>query len=113
MAEYLYIQDYSKKGKLGISRQCFEEIIALSTKKIHGVETAENKRNNKFIFSFHKPVSCEIVNGKVQINVQVKVKQGNNIDKICNDIQEQIADDITSMCELVPFSIKVKVVSII
>ena len=112
MAEYVYIQDYSKKGKLGISKTCFEQIISLSTNKIQGVQTADNQ-NIKFVFSFHKPISCEIVNGKVQINVQVKIKQGNNIEKICTNIQEQIAEDITTMVELVPFSIKVKVVSII
>ena len=112
MAEYVYIQDYSKRGKLGISKKCIEEIISISTNKILGVETA-NSQNKKFAFSFYKPISCEIVNGKVQINVQVKIKQGHNIETICTNIQEQIAEDITSMSELVPFSIKIKVVSII
>ena len=112
MAEYVYIQDYSKWGKLGISKKCFEEIISISTNKILGVETA-NPQSNKFVFSFYKPISCDIVNGKVQINVQVKIKQGNNIEKICTSIQEQIAEDITAMSELVPFSIKIKVVAII
>ncbi len=113
MAEYIYIQNYTKRGKLGISKKCFEQIIAISTNKIQGVETAENQRNNKNLFSFHRPISCEIENGKLQINVQVKIKQGNNIDKICTNIQEQIAEDLTTMSELVPFSIKVKVVAII
>jgi uncharacterized alkaline shock family protein YloU len=112
MAEYVYIQDYSKRGKLGISKKCIEEIISISTNKILGVETADSQ-NKKFAFSFYKPISCEIVNGKVQINVQVKIKQGHNIETICTNIQEQIAEDITSMSELVPFSIKIKVVSII
>ena len=112
MAEYVYIQDYSKRGKLGISKKCIEEIISISTNKILGVETA-NSQNKKFAFSFYKPISCEIVNGKVQINVQVKIKQGHNIETICTNIQEQIAEDITSMSELVPFSIKIKVGSII
>ena len=52
MAEYVYIQDYSKKGKLGISKTCFEQIISLSTNKIQGVQTADNQ-NNKFVFSFY------------------------------------------------------------
>ena len=112
MAEYVYIQDYSKRGKLGISRKCFEEIIAITTNRINGVKTAD-EANSKVAFFFHKPISVEIVNNQVQINVQVNIKQGNNIEKICTDIQEQIADDITAMAELVPFSIKVKVVSII
>lgn len=111
MAEYVYIENFSKRGKLGISKNCFEEIISCATNHINGVQTA--KKQSKFVFSFHKPVSCEITNGKVQINVQVKIKQGNNIEKICTDIQQQIAEDINSMVELVPFSIKVKVVSIL
>ena len=112
MAEYVYIQDYTKVGKLGISKKCFEEIIQIVTNKINGVKTIEKPKND-FVFSFYKPVSCEIVNGKVQINIQVEVKQGNNIEKICTDIQNDIAEALTSMAELVPFSIKVKVVSII
>ena len=112
MAEYVYIQDYSKRGKLGISRKCFEEIIEITTNRINGVQTVGEKPS-KLPWNLHKPISCEIVNNKVQINVQVNIKQGNDIEKICTNIQEQIADDLTSMAELVPFSIKVKVVSII
>lgn len=112
MAEYVYIQDYSKRGKLGISKKCFEEIIKITTNKINGVQTVDSQ-NNILPFYFNKPISCEIVNGKVQINVQVKVKQGSNIEEVCTKIQEQIADEITTMVELVPFSIKVKVVTII
>lgn len=112
MAEFVYIQNYRKAGKLGINRKCFEKICSVVTNKISGVSTKEAKKSNNPLFTFDKPVNCEIVNNKVIIKVQVIIHRGVNVDEICNLIQREIADAMTTMVETVPFSIKIKVVGI-
>ena len=114
MAEFVFIQDYSKAGKLGISRKVFEKICSVVTNKISGVSTTDEKKkkNNNPLFTFDKPVHCDIINNKVVIQIQVIVRQGVNVDEICTLIQQEVADALTSMVETVPFSIKIKVVGI-
>ena len=110
MAEYVFIQNYTKRGKLGISRVCFEQIVQTIVNRMQGVKVLPN--SNKYVFMFHKPVKCEILNDKVLINIQVKISVGQNVNEICTKIQQEIADELTTMCEMVPFSIKIKVANI-
>lgn len=112
MAEFVFIQDYSKVGKLGISRKCFEKICSVVTNRISGVSTKEEKKNKNPLFTFDKPVHCDIINNKVIVQIQVIVRQGVNVDEICTLIQQEVADALTTMVETVPFSIKIKVVGI-
>ena len=110
MAEYVFIQNYTKRGKLGISRVCFERIVQTIVNRMQGVKVLPN--SNKYVFMFHKPVHCDIVNDKVQITIQVKISAGQKVNEICEKIQQEIAEELTTMTELVPFSIKVKVANI-
>ena len=113
MAEFVYIQDYSKAGKLGINRQVFEKICSVVTNRISGVSTKENKKKNQNpLFTFDKPVHCDVINNKVIVQIQVIVRQGVNVDEICTLIQQEVADALTTMVETVPFSIKIKVAGI-
>ena len=113
MAEFVYIEDYSKAGKLGINRSVFETICSVVTNRISGVQTKEDKRKNtNSLFRFDKPVHCDVINNKVIIHIQVVVRQGVNVDEICTLIQQEVADALTAMVETVPFSIKIKVAGI-
>jgi uncharacterized alkaline shock family protein YloU len=112
MAEYWYIQNLNNSGKLAINKHVFDEIVTIATNNINGV-SVKDKKANKGLFSFHRPVQCDIVNGKVLIELDVNIKQGQNVERLCSSIQKEIADSLTTMVELVPFSIKVKVAAII
>ncbi len=109
MADYVFIQNYSNRGKMAISTSSFEQIVSIVTNKVIGVSTT--KKNNS-PFRFHKPVHCSISNNKVIVNIQVIIKKGNNVDKICALIQDEVAEALTTMVEMVPFSIKIKVAGI-
>lgn len=110
MAEYFYINNYSKCGKLAISHDVFDEIITIVTDKIQGVSIS--KKTKKSLFSFHKPVHCEIKNGKVTSFIEIKVVKGINVDKIIKQIQEEVVSAISDMTELVPFTPVINVVGI-
>lgn len=112
MAEFVFIENYHRSGKLGINRKCFEEICSVVTNKIAGVSTKSEKNNSNPMFTFDKPVRCDVINNKLNILIQVIVRQGVNVDEICTLIQKEVADCLTSMVETVPFSIKIKVAGI-
>lgn len=110
MVDYAYIQNYSKAGKLGISVNVYEQIVTEVTNRIAGASTSKKKDNSPF--RVHKPVQCKVVNGKVEAKIEVVINHDNNVDQVCQSIQEQVAEALQEMCEMVPFSIKIKVAGI-
>ena len=52
MAEFVFIENYHRSGKLGINRKCFEEICSVVTNKIAGVSTKSEKNNSNPMYSF-------------------------------------------------------------
>lgn len=109
MAEFVYIQNYAKRGNLAISTSVFDEIIAIAINKIKGVKL---KSADKFVFSLRKPIHCEQKNGRINTDIEVILSQNCNVNEVCLTIQEEVAYALTSMTEIVPFSINVKVVGI-
>ena len=109
MAEFVYIQNYAKRGNLAISTNVFDEIISITINKIKGVKL---KSSDKFIFSLRKPTHCEIKNGRINTDIEVILSQNCNVNEVCLKIQEEVAYALTSMTEFIPFSINVKVVGI-
>lgn len=113
MADYSYINNYTKNGSLAISRRVFETIAVIATNKINGAEVSKVNKNSKD-FNLYNPISVNIEkDGKVNIKIEVSLKKGTDVHKICMQIQERIAQHMELMCEIVPFNIITKVVSII
>lgn len=109
--EYVFIQNYAKRGQLAISTHVFDEIISVAMSRVKGAKL-NKKANDKFLFLLHKPVHCEIKNGFITADLQVIVSSTANVNDICVKIQEEVSDALTSMTEFIPFSINVKVVGI-
>ena len=113
MADYSYINNYTKNGSLAISRRVFETIAVIATNKINGAEVSKANKKSKD-FNLYNPISVNIEkDGKVNIKIEVSLKKGTDVHKICMQIQERIAQHMELMCEIVPFNIITKVVSII
>ena len=55
MGDYVYIQNYAKRGILAISSSVFDEIVSIAIENIKGVKI---KKQEKFLFFLHKPVHC-------------------------------------------------------
>lgn len=110
MAEYVYIQNYARRGTLAISSSVFDEIISIVIEKISGVKV--KKSSDKFLFSLHRPIHCQIQNGRVNADIEVILSSESNVNDVCVNIQEEVAYAISSMTEFIPFSVNVKVVGI-
>ncbi len=111
MADYVYIENYSKNGKMGISHIVFDQIASISAQRVKGVTIRKNAKLQR-AFKLRKPIYCQIQNGIVNVNIDVSIAQGSNVHEVCVKIQEEIASALSSLTELVPFSVNIKVASI-
>ncbi len=109
MAEYVYIQNYTKRGNLAISTSVFDQIVTTVAERMSGVKL---KSKGKSKFSLRKPSHTEVKNGRINTDIEVVLSKDSNVNEVCLQLQEEIADALTSMTEFIPFSINVKVVGI-
>ncbi|HKM02540.1 MAG TPA: hypothetical protein VJZ31_01280, partial [Bacilli bacterium] len=78
MAEYVYIQNYTRNGVMGISHHVFDQIAEIATNQVKGAETFTRKST----FFVHRPATCEIVNGRVTVKIYVVIAADANINQV-------------------------------
>lgn len=108
MAEYVQIQNYTRNGVMGISHHVFDQIAEIATNQVKGAETFTRKST----FFVHRPATCEIKNGLVTVKIYVVIAAEANVNEVCLNIQENVANSFAMMTELIPFKIGVEVVNI-
>ena len=113
MADYIYIDNYAKKGKIAISQSVFDSLAASALSYVKGISlsSAHMKKDQKI--RLNRPVQTSIRHGIVHVWVAVDVVKGTNLQVVTRDIQEEIANVFLMATEQVPFDVQVKVISII
>lgn len=111
--DFYYLNNYSKRGDMGISHKAFTTIVETATNNVTGAAVV-NKRKKNVLFQMKNPVKVTFrKDGKLDILLDVSVKKGASVEKVCSDIQNNVADALMMMCETIPFNIRIKVSSII
>ena len=95
MAEYIYMQNCSKNGKMGISYKVIEKIAADSCYSM-----------------IDKVLIDKTGKGKAYLNVRIKVKQGSNAASTASLLQEEISENLISTIEFSDCVININVVGI-
>ena len=113
MADYIYIDNYSKKVKIGISLNVFDQLVTNALTNVKGISlsNAHMKRNQKI--RLNRPVQTTIRHGIVHAWVAIDVTKGTNIQDVTREIQEEITNAFLIATEQIPFDVQVKVISII
>ena len=113
MADYIYIDNYSKKGKIGISLNVFDALVTTALGNVKGIalSNAHMKKNQQI--RLNRPVQTTIRHGIVHVWVAVDVAKGTNLQDATRDIQDEITNAFLIATEQVPFDVQVKVISII
>ena len=113
MADYVYIDNYSNKGKIAISLNVFDALVTNALNNVSGISmsSAHMKRNQKI--RLNRPVQTTIRHGIVHVWVAVDVTKGTNLQDVTRNIQEEITNAFLMTTEQVPFDVAVKVISII
>ncbi|MGM9873604.1 MAG: hypothetical protein ACI31G_01620 [Bacilli bacterium] len=111
MAKYIYINNLSKKGKLGISQSIFDSLVSSTLDRLEIKKASYNGRGNKV--RLNKQIRTTIHKGIVHVWVAVDVPKKENIQTISKRIQDEIAVSFLACTDQVPFDVQVKVESLI
>ncbi|HNX15784.1 MAG TPA: hypothetical protein PKO28_00185 [Bacilli bacterium] len=112
MADYIYINDYLKRGKLAISYRTFNRLAAEAIGRIPGINISK-KNKGYSLFRLNTPVNTTIRGGIVHVSIAVDVVKGTNIQEVSRLIQDEINNVFMISTEQIPFDVQVRVVSII
>ena len=113
MATYVYLDNYSKKGKLGISYRVFDELVTASLLNVKGIAKSQ-KLMKKFQFiRLNRPVQTYIHKDVVHVSIYIDIAKGKDINEVTMNIQEEVYNSLMMVTEQVPINIQVNVESII
>lgn len=111
MADYVFIENYTGLGNIGISRNVLITIAAKATNRVKGASVSDAKSR---VFNLYHPIQCVIHrDGTADLKIAVSLKKGINVNQVCLNIQKEVADAIEEMVEAVKVNIIIKVASII
>lgn len=113
MADYVYLDNYNKKGKLGISYHVFDQLVTASLRNVKGIAKSQKLIKRNQFFRLNRPVQTYIVRDIVHVWIYVDVAKGNNIQTVVDSIQKEVYSSLLLITEQVPVNIQVKVESII
>lgn len=110
MVDYVYIENYTGLGDMGISRRVFETIAYNATNRVKGASVSSSKSR---VFNLYHPIQCVLRrDGQVDIKISVSLKHGINATDVCLKIQKEVAEAIEEMVETVKVNIIIKIASI-
>ncbi len=112
MAKYLFIQNYSNKGKVGISLNAIDSLVLSALTRVKGIDVSLNETKKHKKIKLHKPVASSVVRGILHISLLIDVAKDMNIQNICKSINEEVTNCLLSQTEQIPFDVQVKVMSL-
>lgn len=112
MAEHVYINTLSNKGKIGINQNIFDVIVTNTLEKLQINRASKQMRKNQR-FKLNRPIRTTIHKGIVHVWVAVDVSKKVNLQETTKKIQDEIVSAIIAATDQVPFDVQVKVESLI
>lgn len=113
MNEYIYINDFQKRGTLGISNVVFEKIVTSNLANLSFLSLKKDDLRVNTRAVLHSPVKVSINREIVHIAVYIDVKKGENIQEISMLINNEIANNFVYSIDTIPFDVQVKVVRLL
>ncbi len=112
MAEYVYINNYSSKGKLGISRNVYDTLVNEALERL-GISSSSKQLSKNQKYRLNRPVYTTIKKGIIHVWLAIDVKKDANIQEISKEIEDEIASIFMTYTDQVPFDVNVKAENII
>ncbi|MDY0177971.1 MAG: hypothetical protein RBR85_01870 [Bacilli bacterium] len=109
MADYIYIDNLAKKGKIGISRLVFEEIVSEAIRDLPNVEESSKRLFKGLKFSLNRPVRATIRNGVAHIWVALEIKKGIDEKQLLDQLDKNIHAALNEVTEQVPYDVEFKI----
>lgn len=113
MAEYVYLDNYAKNGKLGISYHVFDQLVTSSLLKVKGITKSQKQIKKSQFIRLNRPVQTYIRKDIVHVWIYIDVMKGKDIQEVVEAIQREVYNSLLIATEQIPINIQVKVESII
>lgn len=113
MADYVYIDNCTQKGKIAISKDVFASLVGTALKNVPGIARPEKILKKKSEFRLSQPINIKIHHGIVHASICVDLVKNANLQEITRRIQDEINNILLLTTEQVPFDVQVKVNSLI
>ena len=107
--DYILINNYSRQGTMGISRQAIASIASSAVSTVSGAQVSSSRRV-PFTIDSGVRVSFD-KEGKAVVKIDVIIAPNSEVPvtKVCRQIQEEVASAISLMCDTVPYDVKINV----
>ncbi len=109
MAEYIYLNDYSSRGRLAISAKVYDQLVDEALSNL-GISTSLHRNS---VVKLSKPVYTTIRKGIIHVWLSIDITKGTNIQEISKKIEDEIARLFNAYTDQVPFDVNVKTNSIV
>ena len=105
--DYIMIRSQSDIGIVALNRSVFTTIEKIA------IDEEDSIVLNDGGSLFKYPISCKLVDNKMVLTIDVKVKYTVNVSDACSKLQRKIFESISHMSEYTPEKIDVRVVGFV
>ena len=114
MRDYVSINNYSGLGEIAMSRGAISAIASIAVKEVKGATMFVRKGTHKKKKGGRADTSLGVLFSlPSEAQVDVSLTHGQNVAEVCEKIQESVATSVSLMCDMVPFDVQVRVLSIV
>ena len=101
--EYIALKENNNDGTIALSTSAFQTISQIVIEEDEDIKLAESSTPFKY------PLTCKIVDDKLVLMLNVKIKYGVNVNNACSNLQGKIFENIEHMTGFKPDQIDVRV----
>lgn len=101
--DYIILKGEEDNGQIAINKTVFESIVELSIQEIENAIAISPK-------SFSKPIQVKTAKNTLEIEADIKVVYGANVNATCELVQNKIYENITYMTGYQPQEVRINVV---
>ncbi len=109
MAEYVIVDNLTKKGKIGISYLAFEKLVNDAIMNVPGITKSSRQLKKDQRFRLNRPIKINIKNGVVNVWVAIEIDAKTNEKEVTTRLEKEIHLALNETTEQVPIDIKIKV----
>ena len=100
--DYIVIQPQNEIGIVALNKSVFTTIARIAIDEENSIVL--NESGNLFKY----PISCKLVDNKMVLTIEVKVKYTANVSDACSKLQKKIFESISHMSEYTPEKIDIR-----
>ncbi|WP_075876319.1 Asp23/Gls24 family envelope stress response protein [Merdibacter massiliensis] len=105
--DYIVIQPQNDIGIVALNKSVFTTIAKIAVDEDDAIILNEGGGLFKY------PISCKLVDNKMVLTIDIKVKYTVNVSDACSKLQKKIFESISHMSEYTPEKIDIRVVGFV